>query len=244
MRMCSQQDESVSSLLRMHVQCRQQLGSLTVLLHYNVCTYKDMRGKWECILVKFHANVILSADTWLHNLNKFTFSFHKDRIAQHLSLGQNSLIWPLYGWKQPIVCLVVEVHVSLCYFSHLICISFCCYDAAQLQWRTSVWCWNDTTEPRHFCWHTAFGLSPQHTAVYSQSALQWNLFMPIEKKWFFFFLTASQRRAGTMEAFGCCSLRLRHTAEMDSIIMRAYQLWSSRLRMVQIVCITGPAASW
>lgn len=79
---------------------------------------QSREGKWECILVKFHVNVILSTDTWMCNLNKFPSSFEEERIAQQPLPGQNSPIWPPYGWKQPIVCLFVEVHVKGCHRSH------------------------------------------------------------------------------------------------------------------------------
>lgn len=31
----------------------------------------------------FHANVILSAETWIYNLNEFMFSFDKERMTEH-----------------------------------------------------------------------------------------------------------------------------------------------------------------
>lgn len=60
---------------------------------------------------------------------------------------------------------------------------------------------------------------------------------------FFFSRLHHKRRAGTMEALGCCSSRLRHTAETHGIIMRTCRLWSNLLRMIHIVSIADPAAS-
>lgn len=86
---CSQQEspeQSMSSLVCVHVQSRQQLGRLTAPLHYNPCISKDMWGELECILVTFHANL----KTGTHHLNEFTFSFDKENLL----LGLKSLIWP------------------------------------------------------------------------------------------------------------------------------------------------------
>lgn len=98
---------------------------------------------------------------------------------------------------------------------HLLCISLGCCDTAQPQWGTSVRCWNDAAQPGHFRGHWAFGLAPQPAAAHTQSALQWNLFMPLEKKWnlkarllLFFSLTASQKEGRNNGGIGLLQLSI------------------------------------
>lgn len=243
MNICSQQElpeQCISSLEYVHVQNRQQLGRLTAPMHYNPCIYEDMWGEWECILVTFHANVILSAETWIHNwINSHVFFWQrKSNTASTAGLEQPHLtscvLWQLLS-KCRLCC-------------HLFWISLGCYDAAQLNENiTSVLEWR--CPARAFLRAMSF-LASLHNSGTQSICTSMKSFHAIRKETkskgplaTFFFLTASQRRAGTMEALGCCSPRLRRTAETHSIIMRACRLWPNLLRMIHIVSITDPAAS-
>lgn len=175
---------SVLSQALVYTHTRLQLGRLTVPLHYNASIYKDMQGKRENIHFTFLANVIRSAD--------ISFFLNARLLVTNITLLKLSLgcsaSFDLWKFETSPSCVLLWKCMSnQSLWGHLLCISLCCYDAAQLQRRTPVCFWNDTVEPGHFRGHCAFGLAPQPAAVHSQSALQWNLFMPLEKKWFFFF---------------------------------------------------------
>lgn len=179
------------------------------------------------------------------------FCFDKDRIRQHPLLGWDSLIWPRKGWNQPIVCLVVEVHVKL---ASLLSSSM---HLSGLLWRCPVSMKNISLVLERCCPARAFsralsfwprsttrgGTHSICTSMKSFHAIRKEMKSECPLATFFPPLTASQRRAGTMEALGCCSPRLRRTAETHSIIRRACRLWSNLLRMIHIVSITDPAAS-
>lgn len=122
MSICSQQElpeQSVSSPVCVHGQNRQQLGRLTIPLHYNPSIL--------CILGTFHANVILTAETWIDSLNESTFPLDWEWITLHLLLGWKILIWPQLGWNHPLLIL-------LCYFG-----SVCTSDISAFIFTASLW---------------------------------------------------------------------------------------------------------
>lgn len=178
--------------------------------------------------------------------------FWQRKITQHLSPGLNSLIWPQLSWNQPIVRVVVEVHVKvaslLSSFMHLSGLLWRCPASMKNISVLLEWCCPARAFSRALSfWPRSTTRSGTHSICTSMKS-----FHAIRKEiksegllatFFFFPPTASQRRAGTMEALGCCSPRLRRTAETHSIIMRACRLWSNLLRMIHIVSITDPAAS-
>ena len=229
MSICSQQElpeQSRSSLVCVHTESRQQLGRLTAPLHFNPCICEDMWGEWEYTQVTFHANVFSSPEPWLHHLNEVTcfLLLRKEKTRHQIIWLEHPHLTSESSQPAKRVSLLVVEEKTWRLRCHLLCISL------GLLWRCPAsmknigtsWRWNDAAQSGHFRGHRAFGLAPQPTAAHTQSALQWNLFMPLEKKWnlkgrsllfFFFPWLHHKRRAGTMEALGCCGSRLRRTAE-------------------------------
>lgn len=206
-----------------------------------------MWGEWECILVIFYPNEILSTETWIYNLNEFTFSSDIERIKQYQFACLEQPHLTSVRLKPPIMCLAVEVHVKVASsFMHLsgllwrytasmkniiLVLEWCC-PARAFSRALSFWPRSTTHSGAHSICTSMKSFHDIRKEIKSEGPLDT----------FFFPLAASQRRAGTMEALGCCRPRLRCTAETHSIIMRACRLWPSLHRMIHIVSITDPAA--
>lgn len=79
----------------------------------------------------------------MYILNEFAFSFDIKRITQYQCACLEQPRLTSVRLKPPIMCLALEVHVKVA--------SLGCYDAAEPQWRTSFWGWNDAAQPGHFC---------------------------------------------------------------------------------------------
>lgn len=116
MNICSQQElpeQSISCRVWVYIQRRQQLGRLTAPLHYNPCIYKDKWGE----RMRMHTSYIsLRCDPVCRNVDIQSESMYCTLLIKKgytEQLGMNSLIWPQWGWNQPNVCLVVEVHVKV-----------------------------------------------------------------------------------------------------------------------------------
>lgn len=167
MSICSQQElpeQSISSLVYVHVESRQQLGRLTAPLHYNPCIYEDMWGEWECILVTFHANVISPAETRMHHLNEFIFFLQYKELHPVCCLVRAALFDP--SWKR---AHHVDVHVKVPSLPtsslHLSGLLWRCI----AQWKTSLKCWNDAARPGHFLGDTKLFWPSSTTAAHTQS---------------------------------------------------------------------------
>lgn len=132
-------------------------------------------------------------------------------------------------------------------FHHLFGFRWCCPASIETKRMVPEECYS----ARAFSRAWALGLSPQLASAHSQSALQWNLFMPLRKKLnlkaclllFFLPWLHHKREQEQWRHWVVASPRLRCTAETHSIIKRACRLWSDLLKMTHIVNIAFPAAS-
>lgn len=213
MNICAEQESpehTIHSPVRVHVRSRQQLGRVTASLQYNPCIYKDMWEDWKCILT-FHINLIRSAETWINHFNEFTcvgFLQGKNEPASWLRHPHLTSV----GLKSS----VVEVHVKLvCLLSYFRCLSgllWCCPFTIKninmwLEWRCPAKAFSRALS----FWPCSTTRSAAHTictSIKSCHAIREGMKSERLLANFFFFQTASQRRARTMEALGCCRTQI------------------------------------